>query len=166
MLHCTIPVQLQTEVRKCLDTWLKQGIICPSHSPYASQVVIMHKKTGEISLCIDFQALNAITIRNSFPLPQIEEALQAVKSAMWFTSIDLAQGYLQLAMDEADIHKTAFRAGSSGLYEFTRMPFRLSNAWEQVFVASWRCVLEINSISHSCFISMTSVFSAALLMRC
>ena len=66
-------------------------------------------------------------IRNSFPLPRIEEALQAVKSAMWFTSFDLAQGYLQLAMDEVDIHKTAFHAGSSGLYEFTCMPFGLSN---------------------------------------
>ena len=126
--HRMIPVQLQTEVRKCLDTWLRQGIICPSCSPYTLQVVIVHKKSGEICLCIDFQALNAITIRDSFPLPQIEEALQAVKSAMWFTSFDLAQGYLQLAMDEADIHKTAFRAGSSGLYEFTHMPFGLSNA--------------------------------------
>ena len=92
------------------------------------QVVIVHKKTGEICLCIDFRALNAVTVRDSFPLPHIEEALQAVKSAMCFTSIDLAQGYLQLAMDEADIHKTAFHAGSSGLYEFTRMPFGLSNA--------------------------------------
>ena len=117
--HRTIPVQLQAEVRKCLDTWLKQGIIRPSHSPYASQVVIVRKKSGEIRLCIDFRALNAITIRDSFPLPRIEEALQAVKAAVWFTSFDLAQGYLQLAMDEADIHKTAFRAGSSGLYEFT-----------------------------------------------
>ena len=126
--HRTIPVQLQTEVRKCLDTWLKQGIIRPSHSLYASQVVIVRKKTGEICLCIDFRALNAMTVRDSFPLPRIEEALQAVKSAMCFTSIDLAQGYLQLAMDEADIHKTAFRAGSSGLYEFIRMPFGLSNA--------------------------------------
>ena len=53
--------------------------------------------------------------------------MQTVKSAMWLTSIDLAQGYLQLAMDEADIHKTAFHAGSSGFYEFTRMPFGLSN---------------------------------------
>ena len=113
--HHTIPVQLQTEVSKCLDTWLKQGIICPSCSLYMSQVVIVHKKTGEIRLCIDFWALNAVTVRDSFPLPRIEEALQAVKSAMCFTSIDLAQGYLQLAMDEADIHKTAFRAGSSGL---------------------------------------------------
>ena len=54
LLHHTIPVQLQTEVRKCLDTWLRQGIIHPSHSPYASQVVIVHKKSGEICLCIDF----------------------------------------------------------------------------------------------------------------
>ena len=52
--HHTIPVQLQTEVCKCLDTWLKQGIIRPSRSPYASQVVIVRKKTGEIRLCIDF----------------------------------------------------------------------------------------------------------------
>ena len=126
--HRTIPVQLQAEVRKCLDTWLRQGIIRPSQSPYASQVVIVRKKSGEIRLCIDFRALNAITVCDSFPLPRIEEALQAVKAAVWFTSFDLAQGYLQLAMDEADIHKTAFRAGSSGLYEFTRMPFGLSNA--------------------------------------
>ena len=67
-------------------------------------------------------------MHDSFPLPQIEEALQAVKAAVWFTSFDLAQGYLQLAMDETDIHKTAFHTGSSGLYEFTRMPFGLSNA--------------------------------------
>ena len=126
--HHTILVQLQAEVRKCLDTWLKQGIIRPSQSLYTSQVVIVHKKTEDIRLCVDFRALNAITICNSFPLSQIEEALQTVKAAVWFTSFDLAQGYLQLAMNEADIHKTTFRAGSSGLYEFTRMPFGLSNA--------------------------------------
>ena len=63
----------------------------------------------------------------TFPLPRIEEALQVVKAAVWFTSFDLAQGYLQLAMDEADIHKTTFWAGSSRLYEFTHMPFSLSN---------------------------------------
>ena len=74
---------------------------------------------------------------DSFPLPQIEEVLQVVKAAVWFTSFDLAQGYLQLAMDEADIHKTAFRVGSSGLYEFTHMPFP---TWVQVFVTLWICV--------------------------
>ena len=70
-------------------------------------------------MCIDFQVLNAMTVQDSFPLPRIEEALQAVKAAVWFTSFDLAQGYLQMAMSEDDIHKTAFHAGSSGLYEFT-----------------------------------------------
>ena len=117
--HRQIPVQLQSEVRKCLEAWLKAGIIRPSKSPYASQVVIVRKKTGEIHLCVDFRKLNAISIRDSFPLPRIKEALQAVQAAIWFTSFDLAQGYLQLAMEEEDIQKTAFRAGSSGLYEFT-----------------------------------------------
>ena len=67
-------------------------------------------------------------VRDAFPLPRIDEALQAVHSSNWFTSFDLTQGYLQLAMEEGDIQKTAFRARSSGLYEFTLMPFGLSNA--------------------------------------
>ena len=112
--HHQIPIQLQSEVRKCLDVWLKAGIIRPSKSPYASQVVIVRKKTGEIHLCVDFRKLNAISIRDSFTLPRIEEALQAVQAAMWFTSFDLAQGYLQIAMEEEDMKKTAFRAGSIG----------------------------------------------------
>ena len=138
--HCTILVQLQVEVCKCLDTWLKQGIIWPSQSPYTLQVVIVHKKTGDICLCMDFRALNAITIHNSFPLRRIEEALQAVKVAVWSTSFDLAQGYLQLAMNEADIHKTAFHAGSSGLYEFTHMPFGLSNVGASFFHLMEMCL--------------------------
>ena len=67
--HRQIPIQLQSEVRTCLDAWLKAGIIRPSKSPYASQVVIVRKKMGEIRLCIDFRKLNAIFIRDSFPLP-------------------------------------------------------------------------------------------------
>ena len=94
--HCTILVQLQAEVCKCLDAWLRLDIICPLHSLYRSQVVIIHKKSGEIWLCINFRALNAITVCDSFPLPRIEEALQAVKAAVWFTSFDLAQSYFHL----------------------------------------------------------------------
>ena len=62
-----------------------------------------------------------------------------MKAAVWFTSFNLAQGYLQLVMNDADIHKTAFQAGSSGLYKFTHMPFGLSNAWVQVFC----CLMEM-----------------------
>ena len=72
--------------------------------------------------------MNSNTIWYAFPLPHIDEALQVVHICNVFTSFDLAQGYLQLAMAEDDIKKTTFRAGSSGLYEFTHMPFGLSNA--------------------------------------
>ena len=126
--HHTIPPQLLGEVYKCLDTWLRRGIIRPSQSPYASQVVIVQKKSEEIHLYVDYWKLISIMVRDAFPLPRIDEALQAVHSNNWFSSFDLAQGYLQLAMEESDIKKTAFRAGSMGLYEFICMPFGLSNA--------------------------------------
>ena len=126
--HRTIPRQCQGEVHKCWNIWLSQGIICPSNSLYASQVVIVHKKSGEIHLCVDYRKLNSITIRDAFPIPHIDEVLQVVQSSNVFTSFGLVQGYLQLVMAEDDIKKTAFRAGSSGLFEFTHMPFGLSNA--------------------------------------
>ena len=124
--HRQIPVQLQSEVRKCLDNWLKQGIIHPSKSPYASQVVIVRKKTGEIRLCVDFRKLNAISIRDSFPLPRVEEALQAVQAAVWFSSFDLAQGYLQMAMEEEDIEEdleVTDNPSVDGLFENLRQVF-------------------------------------------
>ena len=99
-----------------------------SNSPYASQVVIVHKKTEDICLCVDCRKLNSITIQDAFPLPHIDEALQVFHNCNVFMSFDLAQGYLQLAMAEDDIKKTAFRKGSSGLFEFTLMPFGLSKA--------------------------------------
>ena len=77
---------------------------------------------------MDYRKLNSITIQDAFPLPHIDEALQAVHNSNVSTSFDLVQGYMQLAMAEDDIKKTAFRAGSSGLYKFTCMPFGLSNA--------------------------------------
>ena len=77
---------------------------------------------------MDYRKLNCITILDAFPLPHIDEALQVVHNCNVFTSFDLVQGYLQLAIAEDNIKKTTFRAGSSGLYEFTCMPFGLSNA--------------------------------------
>ena len=136
--HMTIPGHLQGEVQKCLDTWLRQGPIRPSKSLYASQVVIVRKETGEIQLCVDYQKLNSIVVRDTFPLPRINEALQAVHNCQWFMTFDLVQGYLQMWVEEADIYKTAFRAGSSGLYEFTRMPFGLSNSG-----SSFCCLMEM-----------------------
>ena len=126
--HRMIPRQLQGEVQKCLDTWLRQSIIRPSKSYYASRVVILRKKTRQIWLCVDHWKLNSIVVRDTFPLPCIDEALQGVHNCQWFMSFDLAQGYLQMPVEEADIQKAAFRVGSSGLYEFTHMQFWLSNS--------------------------------------
>ena len=67
-------------------------------------------------------------VRDDFPLPHIDEALQAVHNCHWFKSFDLVQGYLQMPVEETDIQRTAFRAGSSGLYEFIHMPFGLSKS--------------------------------------
>ena len=78
---------------------------------------------------MDYKKLNSITIRDAYPLPCIGGALQEVPSSNVFTSFDLMQGYLQLAMSEDDIKKTTFRTGSSGQYEFTFMCFGLANAW-------------------------------------
>ena len=78
-----------------------------------------------IHLCVDYRKLNSITIMNVFPLPHIDETLWVVHSSNVFTSFDMTQGYLQLAMAEDDIKKTTFSAGSSGLYEFTHVPFGL-----------------------------------------
>ena len=95
---------------------------------------------------MDFRKLNTISICDSFLLPRVEEALQAVQAAVWFFSFDLVKGYLQMAMEEADIAKTAFRAGSSGLYKFTHMPFRLTNAGVSSAI-SWKCVLGTSNVS-------------------
>ena len=85
---------------KMLDTWLCQEILRPSKSPYASQVVIVHKKLGEIHIGIDYHKLNSITVRDAFLLPRIDEALKAVYSSNWFSSFDL-----QLAMEEDDMKR-------------------------------------------------------------
>ena len=160
--HHTIPFQLQAEVCKCLDDWLRQGIIHPLHSPYASQVVFVHKKSGEIRLCIDSRVLNTITLCDSFPLPGIEEALQAVKAAVWFTSFDLVQGYLQLAMVEEDIMKTAFHAGSSGLYEYTHMPFGLSNVGASICCLMEMCLGDQQYITLLFYLNDICVFSSTV----
>ena len=90
--------------------------------------LLLSIKNGKICLCVDYRKLNSITIRDAFSLPCIDEALQMVHSSNVLISFDLGQGYLQLAMTEDDMKKTAFRGGSSVLYEFTHIPFSLSNA--------------------------------------
>ena len=120
------PSQLQ-EVRDHLDDLLARDVIVPSSSPYAAPIVIVRKKSGEIRMCCDYRRLNAITRKDAFPLPKIEDCLDALGGGKYFSTLDLASGYHQVEMHPRDRSKTAFTT-PFGLYEWKRLPFGLCNA--------------------------------------
>ena len=98
-----------------------------SCSPYSSPIVVVQKKCGDIRLCVDYRQLNAKTRKDAYPLPCIEESLDALTGAKWFSTLDLASGYNQVPMAEKEKEKTTF-CTPFGLFEFNRMPFGLCNA--------------------------------------
>jgi hypothetical protein len=105
----------------------QQGIVQKSISPWASPVVIVDKKGGDKRICIDYRKLNAVTKTDAYPLPRIDDTLESFRESQWFSTLDLASGYWQVAVDKDDIEKTAFIT-PFGLYEFIVMPFGLKNA--------------------------------------
>jgi hypothetical protein len=121
------PMQFRAEAARQIQDMLDKGIIRPSNSPWASPVVLAKKKDGTLRFCIDYRRLNAVTRKDSFPLPRIDETLAALSGAKFFSTVDLQSGYWQIEMAEEDIEKTAF-ISNEGLFEFTVMPFGLSNA--------------------------------------
>ena len=103
------------------------GIARPSTSPWASPVVMVRKKDGGWSMCVDYRRLNIVTKFDYFPLPRFDQALDAFADATVFSSLDLAMAYHQVPMKPADVEKTAFFT-HVGLYEMMKMPFALCNA--------------------------------------
>lgn len=115
------------ELQMQLDNLMKSRLIRPSTSPYAAPVLFVKKGDGSFRMCIDYRALNRLTIKNKYPLPRIDDLLDALGGAQYFSKIDLKSAYHQVRVAEEDIPKTAFRT-QYGHYEYTVMPFGLTNA--------------------------------------
>ncbi len=122
-----IPVHFESAIDEEIKKNLNLGIISKSQSDWCSRIVPVTKPDGSLRMCVNYRALNQITTKDRYPLPRIDEILDSLSGALYFTSLDATSGYYQISMCEADKKKTAF-AWKGGLYEFNRMPFGLCNA--------------------------------------
>lgn len=126
------PLRHQSEkdaavMKEYVEAGLKSGILQPSVSPYGSMALIVKKKDGTPRVVIDYRALNEVTVKNKYPLPLMDELFDRTQGARFFTSIDLRNGFHQIAIRPEDREKTAFRT-RFGHFEYTVLPMGLCNA--------------------------------------
>ena len=122
-----IPVHYRHEILKIIEKNLEQGVISPSFSPWCAPIVVAVKKNGKLRMCVDYRKLNAVTKKDVYVIPRIQDILDSLSGSQYWITLDLRSGYWQIPVAESDREKTAF-ACEFGLFEFNVLPFGLCNA--------------------------------------
>lgn len=115
------------DVQKKICEMIEDGTISPSDSPYASAIVLVDKRDGGTRMCVDYRALNKLTVRDNYPLPLIDDCVEYMGGKGFFTLLDLKNGFHQVRVSERSRKFTSF-VTPHGQYEYRRMPFGLKNA--------------------------------------
>ena len=121
------PLAARDAEDQLLDEMLLAGVVEPSQSPWSSPVCLVKREDGAYRFCVDYRRLNAVTKRDSFPVPNIQDAFDSLKGARYFMQMDLLSSYFQVSMTDRAKERSAF-CTRRGLYQFTRMSFGLCNA--------------------------------------
>jgi hypothetical protein len=122
-MSCLQLAELKIQLQDLLD----KGFIHPSSSPWGCPTLFVSKKDKDLNLCVDYRPLNAVTIKNKYPLPRIDIVFDTLAGAQVFSKIDLCSGYYQIKIRPEDIPKTAFTTRYE-LYEYLVMSLGLTNA--------------------------------------
>lgn len=122
-----VPYKYREELKKHIDQLLKSGVMVESDTPWVTPIVIVQKKDGGIRPCLDFRKLNDVTIPDRFPLPRLDSIMEKVGGCNFYTSLDLASGYLQIKLSEETSRKCGVIT-EEGIYQMITMPFGMKNA--------------------------------------
>ena len=123
--RCRSPLDHE-RIDNTVKTMLQQGIITPSKSEWILEPHTVRKGDDSYHFCVDFRQLNHVTTHDRYPLPRINDLLDHLDKLMYFSTLDLALGYWQIATNPEDAHKTTFRTRKD-IFQFPRMPFDLSD---------------------------------------
>ena len=156
-----IPSKDFEDARQHIQSLLDAGIIKPSYSPYASPVVLVRKKSGKLRLTIDYRKINARTIRDSYPIPKIEDMFAALSGSKWFCTMDLKMGFHQIPMAESSKDISAFVC-PFGLFNFERMSQGLANSPLTFQRLMERCVGDMNMTELLVYLDDLIIYGATL----
>ena len=156
--RCIAPLLVE-EVWEHIQEMLDRGAICLSQSPWCNAVVLVCKKDWGLRFCIDFRRLNSRTKNNAYPLPQMQETMESMVGARFFSTMDLKLGFWQVKMAKDSQQYTAFTVGSMGVYDFLRMPYGLCNAPVTFQRLMQNCLCELNLTYALIYLDDVIVFS-------